>query len=406
MKPFKLIFLILFLLIENTYASYDKNHEKKWEKIITNGSNKIVKFHAWGGSKNINEYINWVGKRVQKIYGINLKHIKIKDTSQAVKKVLYEKISKKNQGGSIDLIWINGENFSSMLNHDLLMYENWIRELPNSKYLDLAKESSLMYDFGIYNEGREMPWGLSQLIYFYDSSKVLQPPKNIFELKNYILKNPGRVTFPQPPDFTGTSFLKQVLSELTNKNVLLKEKFKPNKHNSILNKLWKWLDEVTPFLWKQGKHYTKNYLSLSQLLSDDEIDLSMSFNISFPSNEVLKGNLPLTTKSYISDNGSLANTHYLTIPYNASNPSASKLVVNFLISPEAQLKKQDSNIWGDPNILSFKKLEKKWLKKFNELLEGPAKISQSDLQNKIAEPHPSWVLEIEQEWKKRYGSIN
>ena len=80
-----------------------------------------------------------------------------------------------------------------------------------------------MYDFGVYNEGREMPWGLSQLIYFYDSSKVLQPPKNIFELKNYILKNPGRFTFPQPPDFTGTSFLKQALSELTNKNFLLKE---------------------------------------------------------------------------------------------------------------------------------------------------------------------------------------
>ena len=167
---------------------------------------------------------------------------------------------------------------------------------------------------------------------------------------------------------------------------------------------------VDAILTKKGRELlaqgTEAFNITKFALSDDEIDLSMSFNISFPSNEVLKGNLPLTTKSYISDNGSLANTHYLTIPYNASNPSASKLVVNFLISPEAQLKKQDSNIWGDPNILSFKKLEKKWLKKFDELLEGPAKISQSDLQNKIAEPHPSWVLEIEKEWKKRYGSIN
>ena len=406
MKPLKLIFLFLFLLIGNAYGSSDKNHIKKWEKITKDGINKNVKFHAWGGSKNINEYINWAGKRVKEIYGINLKHIKIKDTSQAVKKVLYEKISKKNQEGSIDLIWINGENFSSMLSHNLLLYKNWIYELPNSKYLDLDKDSSLMYDFGVYNEGREMPWGLSQLIYFYDSSKLLQPPKNAFELKEYILKNPGRVSFPQPPDFTGTSFLKQILSELSNKSTFLREKFEAKKHGATLNKLWLWLDTVTPFLWKEGKYYPKNYLSLSQLLSDDEIDFSMSFNISFPSNEVLKGNLPLTTKSYISEGGSLANTHYLTIPFNASAPSASKLVVNFLISPEAQLKKQDSKIWGDPNVLSFKKLEKKWLKKFDELLEGPAKISQTDLDNKIPEPHPSWMLEIEKEWKRRYGTIN
>ena len=69
-----------------------------------------------------------------------------------------------------------------------------------------------MFDFGVYTEGKEMPWGLSQLIFFYDSMVLKKPPKNVYELKKYIINNKGRITFPQPPDFVGTSFLKQILS--------------------------------------------------------------------------------------------------------------------------------------------------------------------------------------------------
>ena len=65
--------------------------------------------------KNINNYINWVKAKVHEKYGIKLQHIKIKDTSDAVKKVLFEKIAKKNDNGSVDIIWINGENFLTNL---------------------------------------------------------------------------------------------------------------------------------------------------------------------------------------------------------------------------------------------------------------------------------------------------
>ena len=42
------------------------------------------------------------------------------------------------------------------------------------------------------------------------------------KLKQYILNNKGRFTFPQPPDFVGTSFLKQILIELISDKDLLK----------------------------------------------------------------------------------------------------------------------------------------------------------------------------------------
>ena len=77
-----------------------------------------------------------------------------------------------------------------------------------------------------------------------------------------------------------------------------------------------------------------------------------------------------------------------------------------MISPEAQLRKNQQSIWGDPTVLNYKKLSKKWKNKFEKLSKGPATISFKDLDKKLAEPHPSWVKEIEKQWIKRYGSIN
>ena len=401
----KILSLLIFVVL---YFSPSEAKEKNnnWQNIVVEGINKNVNFHAWGGSKNINQYIQWVASKVKDKYRINLKHIKIKDTAQVVKKVLYDKISQKNENGSVDIIWINGENFSLMKQNNLLYKKNWIFNLPNSKNLSLEKNSPLLYDFGVYTEGKEMPWGLSQFIYFYDSNKILIPPKSAKSLRKYILKNPGRITFPQPPDFVGTSFLKQILSELTFEKSLLREKFNMQKHEKILNRLWHWLDDVTPYLWKKGKHYPKNYLALSQLLADYEIDLAMAFNISFPSNEVLKGNLPPTIRSYVPNQGSLSNVHYLTIPYNAKNPKASKLVINFMISPEAQFHKQDPSIWGDPTVLSLNLLKQNWQDRFKNISKTQSSVPLSDLERKISEPHPSWVKEIEKIWIEKFGSSN
>ena len=367
-----------------------------------------MKFHAWGGSKNINNYINWVKAKVHEKYKIKLKHIKIKDTSDAVKKVLFEKIAKKNNNGSVDIIWINGENFLTMKKNNLLLNKNWILNLPNSKFIDLSESSAYFYDFGIFNEGKEMPWGLSQLIYYYDSNKLKIVPKSASQLKNFIKKNPGRFTFPQPPDFIGTSFLKQILLEISKDKKLFYDKYSSNneRHKSSLVELWKWFDEITPFLWKRGKTYPNNYLSLGQLFSDNELDIGLTFNIAYPRNEISKGNFKSTVKSFIPKIGSLANTHYLTIPYNAANKNASKVVINYMISPEAQLEKQNAEIWGDPSVLSFDKLNTNLKKDFENLLNKSTDLSFQDLGKKIPEPHPSWVKVIEEGWIARYGSIN
>ena len=45
-------------------------------------------------------------------------------------------------------------------------------------------------------------------------------------------------------------------------------------------------------------------------------------------------------------------------------------------------------------------------KDFKNLLSKSTDLSFQDLENKIPEPHPSWVKVIEEGWIARYGSIN
>ena len=402
-KYFCLFIIILSIFI---FPSYSKANKDNWSNILKEASGQTVYFHAWGGAKNINSYINWAAETVKKTYNITVKHVKVSDTANVVSRILSEKNAKNNNNGAVDLVWINGENFSSMKKNNLLLNKNWVIQLPNSKFLDFQNNPSLLNDFGISTDGMEMPWGVSQLNFYYDSKYIKAPPKSALSLKKYILDNKGRFTFPQPPDFIGTSFLKQILIELIADKNVLKLKYTKSKHEKMLTPLFNWLDEVTPYLWRSGKNYPSNYLALTELVADREIDIGMAFNIAHASNAVSEGKLSKTVKSYIHEGGTLANVHFLSIPFNSSSIASAKVFVNFLISPEAQIKKQNKNYWGDPSVLSSRKLTLEWKNKFLNLPRGTATLSNEELDFKLEEPHPSWVKVIEDEWIKKYGSNN
>ncbi|MCG6354239.1 ABC transporter substrate-binding protein, partial [Vibrio alginolyticus] len=64
--------------------------------------------------------------------------------------------------------------------------------------------------------------------------------------------------------------------------------------------------------------------------------------------------------------------------------------INFLMSPEAQSRKGDMNVWGDPSVLR------------HDVLTGSA--ANTKLFKSIAEPHPSWQAALEAAWQTRYGA--
>ena len=91
---------------------------ESWQEIRQKARGQTVYFNAWGGAENINDYIRWAGDKVKHRYGVNVKHVKVGNTADVVNRVLAEKTSGKDENGSVDLIWINGENFRAMKKKD------------------------------------------------------------------------------------------------------------------------------------------------------------------------------------------------------------------------------------------------------------------------------------------------
>ena len=101
--------------------------------------------------------------------------------------------------------------------------------------------------------------------------------------------------------------------------------------------------------------------------------------------------------------GSIGNTHFVAIPFNSGASEGAMVFADFLLSPEAQLRKQDPSVWGDPTVLAMDKLEPPDRAKFAALPLGVATLSPRELGPALLEPHPSWMTRLEAEWRRRYA---
>jgi len=391
-----------------TTASAADPDPSDWASVAEAAKGQTVYFNAWGGSENINAYLEWAGEQMADAYGVTVVHVKLDDTANAVAKVLAEKTAGKDEGGSVDLIWINGENFASMKRQDLLLAPDWTTKLPNWQYVDFENKPTILTDFTIPTDGLESPWGGAKLVFFYDTARTDTDglPDSAEGLLKWAEDNPGRFSYPQPPDFIGSSFLKQVLIEvIDDKSKLLKPVNEASFEDDVAP-LFAYLDKLNPLLWRGGKAFPQNYPDMKQKLADGELDIIFAFNPSEASAGVAAGELPDTVRSFTFSGGTLGNTHFVAIPYNASAKAGALLLANFLISPEAQARKQDPAIWGDPTVLSMDKLDAGDRKKFESLDLGVATLRPDELGPALDEPHPSWMEHIEGEWLRRYGAAN
>lgn len=374
-----------------------------WQDTIEEAKGETVYFNAWGGADNINAYIQWAAKRIKDEYGVTLKHVKLTDTSDAVSRVLAEKTANKHNKGSVDLIWINGENFRAMKDNNLL-FGPFSHDLPNyANYVDENARQSLTQDFGTLVEGMESPWGMAQIVFLYDTATLNNPPKSMQALLEYAKANPGRITYPEPPQYLGVTFLKQALYETSLDKEALSQPANTVDFDVITAPLWKYLDELHQVAWRSGQNFPSSAEEMMRLLDDQEIDIAINFDVSGASVQIDQGNLPDTVRTYVFDKGTIGNTHFLAIPYNSNVKAGAQVVTNFLLSPEAQIYKQTPTVWGDLSVLSYDKLSLEDQNKFDNLPRGIATLSIEELGTTLPEPHSSWVEALEKEWRKRYA---
>ncbi len=402
MRAMRWRFFVMFSALMAMTSAADAGD---WEQTVAAARGKTVFLNAWAGSEKINAYIAWAGERLMADYGITLRHVKIDDTATVVSRVLAERAAGKDDNGSVDIVWINGENFAAMKKNGLL-FGPFTQELPNFALVDIENKPTVLTDFTLPVEGLEAPWGMAQIVFMYDTARLSDPPRSMKDMLTWAKANPGRLTYPEPPNFTGTTFLKQALHEfVTDKSLLLKE-VNDAEFDRATVALWDWLDELTPNLWRSGKAYPANREALRQLLDDGELDIALTFEPAGASSAISQGLLPDSVRTYVLDGGTIGNSHFLAIPYNTGSQDAAMVAINFLLSPEAQARKQNPDIWGDFTVLDMAKLAPTERGVFDNLPLGIATLPPEALAPTLLEPHPSWVSRLEDAWRERMVRAN
>jgi putative thiamine transport system substrate-binding protein len=378
------------------------SQSEQWQQTLKQAKGQTVYFNAWGGSEVINDYIRWAAEQVKEQYQVTVKQVKVTDTADVVSKLLAEKAAGRNEKGSVDLVWINGENFKSMKDNALLA-EAYTQQLPNYALVDTENKPSTLYDFTTPVDNLEAPWGMAQLVFMYDTKHLSTPPNSMLSLLETAKRVEGRFSYPAPPNFHGSSFVKQALIELIEDKSLLAKPVVADDFGEVTAPLWNYLDQLHPLMWRSGRSFPKNSGQMKSLLNDSELFISLTFNPNDASNAIQNDELPSSVKTYVHKEGTLGNTHFVAIPFNATAKAGSKVFANFLMSAPAQIRKADPAIWGDPTVLAMQKLNQTQAQAFSKLALGPATLTAEQLGKVLLEPHSSWVDALEKAWLKRYA---
>jgi putative thiamine transport system substrate-binding protein len=369
-----------------------------WDATLREARGQTVMFDAWAGSERINAYLQWAAAELERTRGLRLEHVKIADTAEAVQRIRAEKAAGRS-AGSIDMVWINGENFLH-LKRESLLFGPFAEALPSYAWVDTVGKPTTRIDFSEPVAGMEAPWGMAQLTFYADRRRVPEPPLAADELLTWARKHIGRFTYPKPPQFHGTTFLKQLLSELAPARAPLYLPVTMPAFALAAAPLWTFLDELHPSLWRNGRQFPANNIVMRQMLADNALDIGLTFNPNEAANEIAAGTLPASVYSYQHRGGTIGNTHFLAIPFNARAKAGAQVAIDFLLSPRAQARKADITQWGDPTVLAVDRLPAAERALFSALRLPGSVLEPAPA---LPEPHASWVEPLEREWTRRYG---
>jgi putative thiamine transport system substrate-binding protein len=392
-------FALTFVLALAASASLAQSVD--WSDVVARSRGQTVNWNAWAGDEKTNAFIAWVGAEVDRRYGVKVNHVKLKDTAEAVTRVVAERAAGRDSGGTVDLVWINGPNFLA-LKEQRLLHGPFAATLPNYRYVDTTNVRSNVVDFTIPVDGMASPWRRAQIVFVYDGKRVADPPRSVAALLAWARRNPGRTTHPGVRNFLGSTFLKQALYELTPDPAVLQQPATDANFAAVTAPMWAWYDALRPSLWRRGEQFPENGPAQRQLMNDGEIDLMVSFNPAEAAVAQSAGQLPESVRTVVFDRGTIGNTSFVAIPYNAANKEGAMVVADFLLEPATQARAQDFHQMGNFTVLDLAKLPPAERKRFDDLPRHPALPTNAELKSPLLEPHPSWMTRIAAEWERRY----
>jgi putative spermidine/putrescine transport system substrate-binding protein len=368
-----------------------------WEQIEQAAKGTTVRMMMWQGDPLINRYMStWVVPEVKKRFDITL-DVAPWEVGE-IPKIFMAEIEANQQFSSLDIGWINGENFFQVKQIGGL-FGPFAKRLPHAQYIDFQNPFIGM-DFQQPVDGLECPWGNVQECIIYDSVRTPAPPRTLAALEAYVQAHPGKFTIPF--EFTGMTLMKAWLIALAGDKNALSGPFDEAKYKALSDQLFAYINRIKPYFWRKGETFPESLAAMHQMFANGELDFTMSNNDNEVDNKILQGIFPGTSKSFVFETGTIQNSHYLAIPKRARNQAGAMTVINFLIGPEAQLQKLNPAVWGDGTVLHIGALPAEWKAKFEHIPERRNAPRRSEIQPfALQEPAPEYMIRLFADFRKR-----
>lgn len=406
MKKAIVLFFALLLMVNFAGCTPTKNEKpmtqfsaEDWSSILEKAKGTTVNFYGWGGSQKVNEWIdNYVSRKLKEQYDITLNRVPM-DIDDILNKLLGEK-QLNSKEGTIDIVWINGENFFTAKKNGLL-FGPFVDYLPNyKKYVDTASVE-IKYDFGFPVEGYEAPYGKAQLVLIGDQAHIGQFPRNHEELFEMVKNHPGKFTYPAPPDFTGSAFVRNIIYDIVGHEQFMNMEADKQKVAEAIKPGMDYLKKLKPYLWQEGKTYPATVAQLDNMYADHEVFMTISYNPNHVASKIGTGEFPNTSQAFIFEKGTIGNTHFLAIPYNAANKAGALVAINFMLSPKTQASKYDPKNWGDLPVLDNGKFNDEEKEMFHDVKLGEGVLPQDILlAHRLPEIPAHLIPIIEEIWQE------
>ena len=370
---------------------------ESWEEVLAAAEGTTVNWFMWGGDDQINTNVDRdIGDRVEELYGITLNRVPVTDTAEVVNRILNEADAGVDEG-TVDLVWINGENFQTLAEVELL-YGPWAGSIPNARYVDW-EDPALAYDFGYPVNGYESPWGHAQFVMEFNTDLVGEEAPTTFEdLAVWIEENPGLFTYPAIPDFTGSVFVRHVFYWAAGGPEPFLGEFDQEVFDEYAPAVWEYLNAIEPNLWRDGETYPEATV-MDSMLANQEIAFNMGYGPTNAANNIIQGVYPETIRTFVFDTGTISNNNFVAIPFNAPNPAGAMVVANYILTEEFQLKMVDPTLWGWLSPISPAVYSEEFQEAVDAMERHPATLASTVLaEAALPEPSAEWVTAMEQGW--------
>lgn len=364
-----------------------------FDEMVEAAEGTTVTFYGWGGDEKLNDWLdNEFAPVMKEKYDITMERVPM-DIDQVLSQLSGE-IEGGEEDGSIDMIWINGENFQSARENNML-YGPFTNKLPNfNDYVD-AESEDVTLDFAYPVEGYEAPYGKAQVVMIADTAVTPDVPKSAEALEEFVKKYPGKVTYPALPDFTGSAFVRNIIYEICGYEQFLDMEADKETVREAVEPAMEYLRGLNPYLWNEGKTFPDSSTTLDNMFADGEVVLNMTYDAYATALNIESGTYTDTTETFQFDKGTIGNTNFMAVAANSGNKAGAMVAINEMLSPEIQADRYEQ-LRVIP-VLDNSKLSGEQKAAFDAVDLGEGVIPQDELLSKRLPEMPAELVPIIEE---------